>query len=94
MDALRREGVELRAQKSIHSPWYFQVRHPRFKQVVAYVHPRPDEVHIDYRLPSTSETYGVAQARENFYGIVLKVTSPTELEIGATLLDDALSRPT
>lgn len=93
LDALRREGIELRAQKSIYSPWYFQVRHPRFRQVVAYVHPRPDELHIEYRLPSTSETYGVAQARDNFYGIVLKVTSPTQLAVGTRLLDDALTRP-
>ena len=93
LDALRREGVELRAQVSVNSPSYFQVRHRRFNQVVAYVHPRPDELRIEYRLPSTSETYGVAQARDSLYGIVLKVTSPTELEVGARLLDDALSRP-
>lgn len=93
MDAIRREGVELRAQKSINSPWYFQVRHPRFNQVVAYAHPRPDDLRIEYRLPSTSETYGVAQARDNFYGIVLKLTSPAELDISGRLLDDALSRP-
>lgn len=40
--SLNRDGVFLRAQKSKGGePWYFQVRHPRFSQVVAYVNPRP-----------------------------------------------------
>jgi hypothetical protein len=92
-EALALDGVQLRVQQSKGDPWYFQVRHRRFSQVVAYVHPRPSELYIQYRLSSSNETYGVAQARDNFYGIVLKVLELEDLPVALLLLRDALARP-
>lgn len=92
-EALALDGVQLRVQQSKGDPWYFQVRHRRFSQVVAYVHPRPSELHIQYRLPSTHETYGAGQARDNFYGIVLNVRELADLPVALQLLRDALARP-
>jgi len=91
--ALDRSGVFLRAQKSKGGePWYFQVRHPRFSQVVAYVSPRPGNVKIEYRLPSSNDTYGLATSRDNFYGIVLNLSDESQLGVALRLLDDAIGR--
>lgn len=90
--ALALDRVILRAQQSKGDPWYFQVRHPRFSQVVAYVHPRPGDVRIEYRLPGNRDTYGVGVARDNPYGIVLTVREPAGLEVALKLLGDALDR--
>jgi hypothetical protein len=92
-EALALDGVQLRAQQSKGDPSYFQVRHRRFSQVVAYVSPRPSELYIQYRLPSTHETYGAGQARDNFYGIVLNVRELADLPVALQLLRDALARP-
>lgn len=85
------DGVLLRPQQSKGDPWYFQVRHPKFTQVVAYVHPRPGEVRIEFRLPGTHPTYGVATAREGPYGIVLTVRDADGLRVADLLLGDALA---
>ena len=91
--ALTRDGVFLRAQKSKGGePWYFQVRHTRFSQVVAYVSPRPGNVKIEYRLPSSNDTYGRATSRDNFYGIVLNLSDESQLGVALRLLDDAIGR--
>jgi hypothetical protein len=91
--ALARDRVFLRAQRSKGGePWYFQVRHPRFSQVIAYVSPRPGNLKIEYRLPSSNDTYGVAASRDHFYGIVLNMTSEVELSVALRLLDDAVAR--
>lgn len=87
------DGVVLRPQQSKGDPWYFQVRHPKFSQVVAYAHPRPGEVRIEYRLPGTHDTYGIATARDNFYGIVLVAADEAAVQIAIQLLGDALSAP-
>ena len=86
------EGVFLRPQQSKYEPWYFQVRHPRFRQVVAYTHPRPGEVRIEYRLPGSHDTYGLATGRDSFHGIVLTARSGDDLDVAARLLRDALAR--
>lgn len=91
-EALRFDGVKLRLQGGKGEPSYFQVRHPRFPQVVAYSHVRPDGLGIDYRLPQSAETYGVAQARDNFYGISLRVRNADDLGVALQLLEDALDR--
>ncbi len=90
--ALGFDGAFLRAQQSKGDPWYFQVRHPRFSQVVAYAHPRPGEVRIEYRLPEAHDTYGIATARDNFYGVVMTARDGEGLEIALRLLGDALDR--
>lgn len=92
VEASSLDRVELRAQQSKADPWYFQVRHPRFAQVVAYVHPRQTELHIEYRLAPDHETYGGAQRRDNIYGIVMKVRQLADLPIAFRLLRDALAR--
>ena len=92
-EAAAMPGVQLRPQQSKNGrPWYFQVRHPNFSQVVSYVHPRPAELHIEYRLPPSHNTYGIAVARDNFYEIVLKVTAEADLPTALQLLRDAISR--
>ena len=83
--------MTLRPQQSKGEPWYFQVRHPKSDQVVAYVHPRPGEIRIEYRLPGTHDTHGMAVARENFYGIVLTVRDEEGLDVSLDLLREALS---
>ena len=90
--ALACDGVTLRPQQSKWDPWYFQVRHSRFRQVVAYAHPRPGEIRVEYRLPGTHDTYGVATARDNYYGIVFTVTDDDGVEVALQLLRDALAR--
>ena len=87
------EGVILRGQVSKYTPWYFQVRHPRFKQVVAYVHPRPGELYIDYRLPALHDAYGMAIAHDRFYGIGLTVSDDEGFAVAVQLLRDALNQP-
>lgn len=91
--ALEIQGVLLRPQQSKEDPWYFQVRHPRFTQVVAYTHPRPGELRIEYRLPRTHETYGLATGRDNFYGIVLTAQNEVGLGVALRLLRDAVAEP-
>ena len=85
------DGVALRPQQSKGDPWYFQVRHPRFSQVVAYAHPRPGEMRVEYRLPGSHDTYGQAVARDQFYGIVLTVRDDEGLKLAVGLLSDALT---
>jgi hypothetical protein len=92
VEAISFEGVELRAQQSKGDPSYFQVRHPGFGQVVAYVHPRQAELHIEYRLPADHERYSAAQRRDNVYGIVMKVRQSADLPIAVRLLRDALAK--
>jgi hypothetical protein len=84
------EGVELRVQQSKGDPWYFQVRHSRFPHVVAYVHPRQTELHIDYRLASDHDLYGLGQQQSGAYGIGLKVRQSADLGVAIRLLSDAL----
>ncbi len=91
-EAIAREGVELRVQQSKGDPYYFQVRHPRFGQVVAYVHPRPAELHIEFRLPSETFAPEPATHREHLYGIVLKVRQLSDLELATRLLGEALDQ--
>ncbi len=86
------DGVALRPQQSKWDPWYFQVRHPKFRQVVAYAHPKPGEIRVEFRLSATHDTYGVATARDNFYGIVLTATDEASLATALRLLEDALAR--
>jgi hypothetical protein len=90
--ALAMDGVTLRAQQSKGDPWYFQVRHPNFTQVVAWVYPRPGDVRVEYRLSGTHETYGLAVSRDNPYGIVLTVQDSEGLEAALQLLRDAVDR--
>jgi hypothetical protein len=90
--ALGFDRAHLRAQQSKGDPWYFQVRHPKFSQVVAYAHPRPGEVRIEFRLAPTAETYGVGVARDNFYGVVLTARDDAGIEVALRLLADALGR--
>ena len=91
--ALGISGVILRGQESIHEPWYFQVRHPNVNAVVAYAHPFPSEVRIDYRLPGTHEDYGAATIKKGDYGISLLVRDEQRLEIALQLLHDAIGQP-
>lgn len=91
--ALGFDGVILRPQRSKSDPWYFQIRHPKFRQVVAYVTPHPGEAKIEYRLPGTHDTYGLALARDNFYGIVLIAKDAHGVDAATQLLRDALRRP-
>lgn len=88
--ALEMDGAFLRPRWGKGDPWYFQVRHPRIAQVVAYVNVRPSDLRIDYLLPSTHQTYGVGVAREQGYGIVVKLGDEAELDAALRLLGDAL----
>lgn len=89
--ALSLDGALLRPQQSKGDPWYFQVRHPKFTQVVAYAHPRPGEIRVEYRLPSTHDTYGLATSRDNFYGIVVVARDEASVEVARQLLNDAFT---
>ena len=86
-------GLELRTQKSKNEPTYFQVRTPRFAQVLAYVNVSPAQVVADYRLPKEHPTAGKAVARDNFYGIRLRLDDLSELDFAMRLIEDALARP-
>jgi len=91
--ALRIDGVTLRAQKSKNTPGYYQVRHPKFRQVVAYVNMGQDGLDIDYRLPSEHITdLGVTRRPGNFYGIRLRARAVADLAPALQLLADALGR--
>lgn len=90
--ALEIHGAFLRPQWGKGDPWYFQVRHPGIPQVVAYVNVRPADLRIEYRLPSTHETYGVGVAREQGYGIVVRLGDEADLDAALRLLRDALGR--
>ena len=90
-DAIAIDGVFLRVQSGKGDPWYFQVRHARIPSVVAYVHPRQSELHIEYRLPSSHELYGVAHRRDGSYGIVMKVRQSVDLTVALRLLQDAVA---
>jgi hypothetical protein len=89
--ALEVDGIVLQPQESINDPWYFQIRHPSVPQVVAYAHPRPGELRVEYRLPSSHDTYGLATGRENAYGIVLTAHDQEGLSSALALLRDAVS---
>lgn len=91
--ALTFDGVFLRPQQSKNDPWYFQVRHQRYGQVVAYAHPRPGEVRIEFRLSPTNETYGLAEVRDSFYGVVLAARDDHGFDVAVRLLADALAQP-
>ena len=84
------DRVELRGQQSKADPWYFVVRHADVPSVVAYVHPRQHEVHIEYRLPSSHESYGVAVGRDGPYGLVVKIRQSADMATAIQLLRDAL----
>lgn len=88
-----RGGLELRTQNSRNEPWYFQVRTPQFRQVLAYVNVSPTQIRVDYRLPKDHDTYGKAIARDNFYGIALRLQDMNELDLAMELIEDALARP-
>jgi hypothetical protein len=88
--AIRRDGVYLRPASSKDAPWYFHVRHPRHPQVLVYASPRPGEIHLDFRLPGTHPTYGLATARDGEYGIGLGVRDDQGLEVAMELLGDVL----
>jgi hypothetical protein len=89
--ALGHTGVILRPQQSKGDPWYFQVRHPKFSQVVAYVNPRPGEARIEFRLPGSHPTYEIATGRDGPYGIVVTVRDNDGFRVAVRLLDDALA---
>ena len=91
--ALAIDGVTQRPQQSKGEPWYFQVRHPRFSQVLAYAWPQPGELRAEYRLPGSHETYGLATSRDGFYGIVLTICDDKSLEVALRLLADAVAAP-
>jgi hypothetical protein len=90
--ALGFEGVVLRPQQSKYDPWYFQVRHPKFSQVVVYASPKPGEIRLEYRLPGTSETYGRAVGRDGMHGIVLTAQDDEDLRVAKLLLADSLNK--
>ncbi len=91
--AMELEGVVLRPQQSKGDPWYFQVRHPKFSQVVSYCYPRRGEIRLELRLPSDHETHGLAEVREgNQYGIVVTARDAEQVDTTLRLLRDALTR--
>lgn len=85
-------GLELRMQKSKAEPWYFQVRSPKFRQVLAYVNVAPNVIKIDYRLPREHATAAPVIRRDNFYGISLKISDQDGLPAVMNLIEDALAR--
>jgi hypothetical protein len=85
--------LELRMQQSKNEPGYFQVRSPRFPQVLAYVNVAPNLLRIDYRLPQDHEADERVVRRDNFYGISLRTADPEDLDLAMRLIDDALQRP-
>lgn len=91
--ALSWSDVELRVQKSRNEPTYFQVRTPKFRQVMAYVNLYPDYLRVDYRLAQDHQTYGIAESRDGFYGISLKVSQQADVATVVQLLRDAHERP-
>jgi hypothetical protein len=91
--ARRFDGVSIREQKSKNTPWYYQLRHPRYRQVVAYVNLGDDLLRIDYRLPNDHQTDLDVIRRENFYGIRFVVHSVDQLDSAERLLRETLARP-
>lgn len=87
------EGIELRPQNSKNQPWYFQIRSPRFRQVLAYANVSASSVRIDYRLPQDHDTGGRAMARDNFYGISYRVTERGDIDYAMQLVSEAMSQP-
>ena len=86
-------GTRLKVQRSsTGDPWYYRIRHSKFGQAVAYIHPRPTEVYVEYRLPQNHATYGVATSRDHFYGILIKAHNESELAVAVQLLHDAIAR--
>jgi hypothetical protein len=95
VDALSRDGVELRVQNSKNEPSYFQVRSDRLRHVVAYVNPGPNDVRIDFRLPRDHDLYGRARIRTNpddAYAIQLYMSDQGDVDVARSLLVDALAR--
>jgi hypothetical protein len=91
--ALALDGVELRVQESKGDPWYFQVRHRRLPYVVAYVHPRPSSVNIEYRLSPDDDAEGLGERRQGPYAVAFKVRHSSDVPSGLALLKRTLSRP-
>jgi hypothetical protein len=89
-----REDLELRPQNSQREAWYFQVRSPRFRQVLAYVNVFGDSLRLDIRLPPDHDTGGRAKSRNGLYGISYIVANHGDAEFAEKLIDDALSQPT
>ena len=90
--AARKELI-LEAQNSKGEPWYFKVRSPRFRQILAYVNVSASSIRIDYRLPSDHDTGGRASPRNNFYGISLTLAHEADIDVAMELIDDALLQP-
>ena len=86
------DGVVLRPQQSKGEPWYFQVRHPRYSQVVAYCHPRPGEIRVELRLPAEHATYQLGVTRDGPYGVVVTARNADEVQTALRLLGDAIER--
>jgi hypothetical protein len=87
------DELELRPQKRKKEPWYFQVRSPRFHQVLAYVNVSAASARIDYRLPMDHDTGGRGLARDNFYGITYRLTDKGDSDYAMQLMMDALAQP-
>lgn len=86
-------GTRLKVQRSsTGDPWYYRIRHPKFGQAVAYIHPRPTDLYVEFRLPQNHATYGVATSRDHFYGILIKAHDESELAVAVQLLNDAIAR--
>jgi hypothetical protein len=90
--ALREDGVTLKGQNSKGTPWYYQIRHRRFPQVVAYVNVHPGFVVVDYRLSISNATCDEAEARNGLYGVRLAVREDATFDCGIRLLRDALKQ--
>jgi hypothetical protein len=88
-----REDLELRPQNSKHEPWYFQVRSPRFRQVLAYVNVSASSIRIDYRLPADHDTDGKAAARSGMHGISYTIEGSSDVDFAMKLIEDALAEP-
>jgi hypothetical protein len=88
------EEIELRLQSSKNEPWYFQIRSPRFRQVLAYANVSASSARIDYRLPRDHDTGGRALARDNYYGISYRVTELGDIDFAMQLIAEAMSQPT
>jgi hypothetical protein len=88
-----REGLELRPQTSKNQAWYFQVRSPRFRQVMAYVNVSESSIRIDYRLPANHFTDGKAVARSGLHGIAYTFEDPSGVDFAMQLMEDALEQP-
>lgn len=91
--AARIPGTHLRVQRSkAGEPWYFRIRHDRSSSAIAYIHPRPHELYVEYRLPRSHPTYDFATSRDGPYGIVAQPRSRDDLPVVMRLLNDTIAR--